>query len=83
MIEIHVCIGTSCYLNGSNNIVATFQHMIEEYHLHEKVKLSAAFCMQNCSRGDVSVRIGEEKFSLRPEKARAFFKEHVLPLTQA
>ncbi len=82
MIRLSVCIGTSCHLNGANNVVMSFQHLIEEYSLHDKVTVSAAFCMQTCSRSDVSVMIGEERFSLKAEEARAFFKEKVLPLAE-
>ena len=63
-------------------MVVSFQHLIEEYGLHDQVELSAAFCMENCSRSDVSVRINEERFSVRAEDARAFFKEKVLPLAE-
>ncbi len=80
MICLSVCIGTSCHLNGANNVVMSFQHLIEEYGLHDKVTVSAAFCMQSCSRSNVSVTVGEERFAVKAEEARAFFKEKVLPL---
>lgn len=80
MIRVSVCIGTSCHLNGANNVVMTFQHLIEENGLHDKVVVAAAFCMQECSRSDVSVKIGEERYSVKAEGARAFFREKILPL---
>ena len=82
MICLSVCIGTSCHLNGAHNVVMSFQHLIEEYGLHDKVTVAAAFCMQTCSGGGVSVRINEEKFMIKAEEARSFFKEKVLPLAQ-
>jgi NADH:ubiquinone oxidoreductase subunit E len=80
MISVSICIGTSCHLNGANNVVMSFQHLIEENNLHDKVKVSASFCMESCSRSDVSVRIGEERFAVKAEEARTFFKEKILPL---
>ena len=80
MVELSVCVGTSCHLNGANNVVMVFQHLIEEYNLHDKVDVSAAFCAQACSRTDVSVRINDQKFSVNANDARNFFKENVLPL---
>ena len=80
MICISVCIGTACYLNGANNVAMTFRHLVEEYGLHDKVEIGASFCSQGCSRSNVSVKIGDEKFSIRAEEARSFFKEKVLPL---
>jgi len=82
MIQLSVCIGTSCHLNGANNVVRSFQHLIEEYGLHDKISVSSAFCMQACSRKDVSVRINDEKFSIDAIDARKFFKEKVLPLVK-
>ncbi len=80
MITVSVCVGTSCHLNGANNVVMSFQHLIESYKLHDKVTVSAAFCMRACSGGTVSVKIGEEKFTILASEARTFFKEKVLPL---
>lgn len=80
MICISVCIGTACYLNGANNVVMTFRHLVEEYGLHDKVEIGASFCSQACARETVSVKIGDEKFAIRATDARSFFKEKVLPL---
>ncbi len=82
MIRVSVCIGTSCHLNGANNVAMSFQHLVEEYGLHDQVTIAASFCMESCSRGDVSVKIGEERFSVKAEEARVFFKEKVLPLAK-
>ena len=80
MVDLSVCVGTSCHLNGANNVVVVFQRLIEEYDLHDKVSVSAAFCAQACSRTDVSVKINEQKYAVNANEARKFFKENVLPL---
>lgn len=80
MIELSVCIGSACHLNGANNVVMSFQHLIEEYNLHDKINFSASFCMKECSSNSVSVRIGEERFRIQAANARTFFKEKVVPL---
>ena len=82
MISLSVCIGTSCHLNGANNVAMSFQHLIEQYDLHDKVTVSAAFCMQTCSQTGVSVKINDEKFRINANEARTFFKEKVLPLVK-
>ena len=81
MITVKRCVGTNCHLNGGYNVISSFQHMIEEYGLHEKVVLEASFCMRECSKGGVAVTVNDEKYRVEPEKARSFFKEKVLPLT--
>ena len=82
MIEIFVCVGSACHLSGSNNVVMTFQHMIEQYKLHDKVSLTGSFCMNNCDSKGVSVKIGKERYRIDAANARTFFKETVLPLVQ-
>lgn len=80
MIEVSVCIGSSCHLKGSHNVIATFQQMIEERNLHDKVDMRAQFCMKQCSRVGVAVNIDGQVHSVVPEQARHFFEETVLPL---
>lgn len=78
MLELYVCIGSSCHLKGSYNVINIFQQMIEEKALHDKIEMKAQFCMKQCQRG-VSVAIDDEVFSVSPEGAREFFQNTVLP----
>jgi len=73
MLEVSVCIGSSCHIRGSYNVMQTFQQLIEENQLHDRCDLKAKFCMKNCHAG-VSVSVGDEVFSVSPETARDFFK---------
>ncbi|MEG0934208.1 MAG: NAD(P)H-dependent oxidoreductase subunit E [Clostridia bacterium] len=77
MINVKVCVGTSCHLKGSYNVVMTFQEMIEEHHLHDQVELQLAFCMGHCQQG-VCVSIDEDLFSVTGETAMNFFKANIL-----
>lgn len=78
MVEINVCIGTSCHLNGSYNVVQTFQQMIEENSLHDKISFKASFCMKQCQNKGVSVTIDGEVYKIEPENAGAFFKSNIM-----
>ena len=82
MIELRVCIGSACHLHGAHNVIATFQHLIEEYNLHDQIKFEAAFCMGKCSKTGVSVSLNGEQYRLEAENARSFFKEQILPLAE-
>jgi NADH:ubiquinone oxidoreductase subunit E len=37
MVELTVCIGSACYLKGSYNVIQTFQQIIEEKSLHDRI----------------------------------------------
>ena len=41
MVEVSVCIGSSCHLKGSYNVIQAFQQMIEENGLHDKARYGA------------------------------------------
>lgn len=78
MHHLRICVGTSCHLNGANNILMTFRHLIEEYSLHEKVELSAMFCAKTCSNKDVAVSFDNETYRVEAADARQFFLNTVL-----
>jgi len=77
-MKITVCIGSSCHLKGSRQVVEQLQALTEQSGLQDEIELSGAFCMGNCTRG-VSVKIDGELFSLTPETVNSFFENDVLP----
>lgn len=81
MLELNICIGSSCHLKGSYNVIQEFRQLLEEHSLHDLVEMKAQFCMKQCQRG-VSVSIGEVLYSVSPETAREFFCTTVLPLVK-
>jgi NADH:ubiquinone oxidoreductase subunit E len=74
---ITICIGSSCHLKGSRQIVEQMQQLVKENNLGDKIELKGAFCTGNCMKG-VCLSIGEETFSLTPENTKAFFETDVL-----
>ena len=78
MIEVNVCIGTSCHLNGSYNVVQNIQQLIEEYSIHDQVNIEAYFCMKQCQNKGVSVTVNGSNHRLEPENVRAFFLEQII-----
>ncbi|WP_213974857.1 (2Fe-2S) ferredoxin domain-containing protein [Tepidanaerobacter acetatoxydans] len=78
MKAISVCVGSSCHLKGSYDIIRIFKELINEYNLDKEWELKAEFCCNNC-RNPVSVRIEDSKpYSVDVDSAEAFFKEKIL-----
>ena len=77
-MKITVCIGSSCHIKGSRQVVERLQALIRENSLGDKVDLSGTFCMGNCQNG-VCVTLDDRPFSLSPESTRPFFENNVLP----
>lgn len=77
-MKITVCIGSSCHLKGSRQVVEKLTENIKQQNLEEKIELIGTFCMGNCKSG-VCVTIDEELFSVTPEDVRTFFDAEVIP----
>ena len=76
-MKITVCIGSSCHIKGSRQVVAQLQNLISENNLDEKVELGGTFCMGQCQKG-VCVTVNDTFFSVSPETVTEFFNENVL-----
>ena len=58
-MKITVCIGSSCHLKGSRQVVEKLQSLIAENNLGDKVELGATFCLGKCQQG-VCVMVDED-----------------------
>ena len=61
-LSISVCVGTNCFMKGSQEILKNMLEYIEERNLSEIVDIKANFCMENCDKGP-SVSIGSQIIS--------------------
>ena len=76
-MKITVCIGSSCHIKGARQVVETFNRLIKEKSVQDKVELGGTFCMGKCQQ-NVCVSIDEEFFSVNPESVEEFFKTEIL-----
>ena len=77
MLKITVCIGSSCHIKGSRQVVEQLQYLIAENNLGEKVELGGTFCMGKCQQG-VCVTVNDTFHSVTPETVAEFFAKEVL-----
>lgn len=76
-MKITVCIGSSCHIKGSRQVVEGLRKLIAEKNLGDKVELGGTFCMGKCQLG-VCVSIGDEVYSVTPETTESFFENEVM-----
>lgn len=76
-MKVVVCIGSSCHLKGSRQVVEQLQNLVESNGVSDKVDLSGTFCMGNCQKG-VCVTIDGAEFSVTPETVDEFFNSEIL-----
>ncbi len=77
-MKITVCIGSSCHIKGSRQVVERLQELIAENGAEKAVELGGAFCIGRCQEG-VCVNADNTFYSVTPETVDAFFTEAVLP----
>ena len=76
---VQVCVGSSCHLKGSRDIIELMQQAIEKYHLESEVTLAGSFCTGQCNRVGVTVTIDDEIFTgVTRDTFTDFFNDHVL-----
>lgn len=76
-MKITVCIGSSCHIKGSRQVVEQLQQLIAGHDLKDRVELGGTFCMGKCQQG-VCVTVDNDFFSVTPEGVLSFFDENVL-----
>ena len=74
---IQICVGSSCHIKGSRQVVDQLQQLIARYRLDDKVELAGTFCMGKCQQG-VCVTLDGRFFSVTPENVKEFFENQVL-----
>ena len=76
-MKVTVCIGSSCHIKGSRQIVEGLQYYINKADLDDKVELNGTFCMGNCQAG-VCVTVDDQFFSVTPDTVKEFFDKEIL-----
>ena len=83
MLFVQICVGSSCHLKGSSEIVQLFESAITEHHIEDEVVLSGSFCIGKCNRVGVTVQINDDSHvGVTTENFREFFKENVLDVIE-
>lgn len=77
-VDVAVCVGTSCYLKGSYNLLQGLLKLIKEHKLEDKVSVGATFCLERCSQGP-NIRVNDEVISgVNEENLERIFNEEIL-----
>ncbi len=76
-MKVTVCIGSSCHLKGSRQVVEALQQKVAENGLKEKVELGGTFCMGKCQQG-VCVTVDGQFHSVSPDTVEDFFRAEIL-----
>ncbi len=76
---IQICVGSSCHLKGSPEIVELLQKAVAENHLEDEITLAGSFCIGKCNRVGVTIQIDDDIHTgITKENFKEFFQENVL-----
>lgn len=76
---VQVCVGSSCHLKGSPEIVELLQKAVTEYHLEDEVTLAGSFCIGKCNRVGVTVQVDDDVYvGVTKEDFKEFFQDNIL-----
>lgn len=75
---LKVCVGSSCHLKGSYDVIEKFKELIKRYDVEDRIELQASFCLGHCSEG-VTVK-ADDRFILNVngENAEEIFTNEIL-----
>ena len=76
---VQVCVGSSCHMKGSEEIVELMKQALKERRLEDEVTLAGNFCIGRCSRVGVTVQVDDDVFTgITRESFGSFFEESIL-----
>ena len=83
MLIVQVCVGSSCHLKGSGEIVELLESAIAEYKIEDDVVLTGSFCIGKCNRVGVTVQVNDDvHVGITTENFREFFKKNILDVIE-
>jgi NADH:ubiquinone oxidoreductase subunit E len=78
-MRVQICVGSSCHLKGSSDIIELFQTAVAEGKLEDEIVLAGSFCIGKCNRVGVTVQVDDEvHVGITKENFKEFFNDHVL-----
>jgi len=58
-VEMHICLGSSCFSRGNKDVVMFIKDYMRKNHLEDKFIFKGARCMGHCSNGP-NIMINDE-----------------------
>ena len=84
MVIVQVCVGSSCHLKGSAEIVELLERAVEENGIQDDVVLTGSFCIGKCNRVGVTVQVNDDvHVGITVENFSDFFRNNILSLVKA
>ena len=77
-MDLMVCVGSSCHLQNSRDLINRLKELIAENRLEGRVELKGSFCMGHCADEGVCVKFDDQIYSLTVSNVDDFFARQVM-----
>lgn len=79
MTDLYVCIGSACFVKGSEKVIERLKYHMAEKNLNIDINLKGSFCLDNCKHG-VIINVGQRLFkNLSPSNIDERLETEILP----
>ena len=79
MVYVQICVGSSCHLKGTQQLVELLQNAVAAGGLEDKVMLMGSFCSGHCNRVGVTVTVNDTVHTgITPENWKEFWQNVIL-----
>lgn len=79
-MKVYICIGSSCHLKGSYDVIKILEKLVKERNLEKEIEIKASFCLGHCSTG-VAMKVNETFIdNVNAENIIEKFEKEILPL---
>lgn len=78
LMEVFVCIGSSCHLRGSYDIINALKKCISDHGLEDQVNLNGSFCLGKCTNG-VTIKVDDQLITgVSTDNVSEIFDQYIL-----
>ncbi len=83
MVNVAVCVGSSCHLNGSYDIIEAMKKALKDNNIEDKVVLKGTFCLNKCGNHGVNIKVDDEIITgVTLDNFEEVFKKYILSKVQ-
>ncbi|MBE6141230.1 MAG: (2Fe-2S) ferredoxin domain-containing protein [Erysipelotrichaceae bacterium] len=78
-MTVLICVGSSCHLKGSYDIIELMKARLAKEGLEDKVNLKGTFCLGKCGIAGVSIQVDEQIITgVTKDNFDDVFNKHIL-----
>ena len=76
---VQICVGSSCHIKGSYQIVELMKNAIEDHALEDEVVLAGCVCSGHCTREGITIQVDDDVITgVTVQTFDTFFEKNIL-----